>query len=179
MAVSGIRSSRRGGEEERGGYPVLGGPEAIGRYADAVFVPDNEWPKEAPLTEERLVSIVDPSSFVSRSARIGRGCVIYPNSFVGRNAMLGRRVFCLAGCVINHDVAIADDVVLASAVTLAGHVRVESGAYLGQGSSVRQYISVGRASFVGMGVVVVKDVPANTVVAGNPARVLRHRSGGP
>ena len=71
---------------------------------------------------------------------------------------------------------------LASGVTLAGKVRVGRGAYLGQRATVRQEIRIGARSLVGMGSVVIEDVAPNTVVAGNPARVLRdsndvHRPG--
>ena len=49
-----------------------------------------------------------------RAARIGRGCVLYPNSFVGLDVHLGDYVFCLSGCVINHDCVLENRVVLAS-----------------------------------------------------------------
>ncbi len=45
--------------------------------------------------------------------------------------------------------------------------------YLGQACTVRQNLSIGRGTLVGMGSVVVGDVPAGVVVAGNPARKLR------
>src|SRR5688572_3851107 len=57
---------------ERNGYPVLGGPDALTEYPDACLVPDNEWPRTLPLPRERLISLVDPSAFVSRTARIGQ-----------------------------------------------------------------------------------------------------------
>lgn len=159
----------------RWGYPVLGASEAIGRFPDAWFVPDNEFRSALMPPRERMATLVDPSSFVSRMARIGAGCVIYPSCFVGLNAVLGDRVFMLSGCVVNHDVRLADGVVLCSNVVLAGGVHVEADSYLGQGCSVRQFLRVGRRSLVGMGSVVVKDVPPGSVMVGNPARKLRDR----
>ena len=88
---------------------------------------------------------------------------------------MGDFVFCLSGSVINHDNVIEDRVVFASGVALAGHVHVENGCYLGQSSTVRQFLTIGRGSMLGMGAVVVKDVPPNSVMAGNPARKLRDR----
>jgi acetyltransferase-like isoleucine patch superfamily enzyme len=52
---------------------------------------------------------------------------------------------------------------------------VEAGCYLGQGCTVRQELRIGAGSLVGMGAVVVRDVPPGSVVAGNPARRLRDR----
>lgn len=166
-----------GAGEVRNGYPVVGGPDAIGKYENACLVPGYGWPRSVPIPSERLISLVDPSTFVSRTARIGAGCVIYPNGFVGINAVLGETVFCLSGCVINHDCTIQDRVTLASGVLLAGSVTVEPDCYLGQGSTIRQQLRVGHGSLIGMGAVVVRDVAPGSVIVGNPGRFLRHNSG--
>jgi len=160
---------------EVNGYPVLGTREVLPSYPDAHFVPDNEYHDPVEIPPQRMVSMIDPSTFISRTARIGRGCVIYPNCYVGLNVTLGDRVFILSGCVVNHDASLEDGVVLCSNVGLAGSVHVEAGCYVGQAATVRQYLRLGRGSLIGMGAVVVKDVPANAVVVGNPARKLRER----
>jgi len=156
------------------GLPVLGGLEQIDQRAEACLVPAFGWPvRELPM--ERVVSLIDPSSVVSRTAKIGRGCVLYPFCFVGLNAVLGDFVFCLSGVCINHDDVIEDGVSLASGAKLAGFVHLEQDVYCGQSCAIRQKLRVGRKSLVGMGAVVVKDVPANVVVAGNPTRIIRDR----
>ncbi len=161
--------------EVRCGLPVLGTLPIVEEHPDALLVPDNEFPHAAAVPRERLVSLVDPSCFVSPVARIGPGCVIYPNGFVGHNAQLGERVFALSGSVINHDDVLEDRVVLCSHVSLAGHVHVEADCYLGQACTVRQFVRIGRNCLIGMGSVVLKDVPADSVMVGNPARRLRER----
>lgn len=172
----GLVASGEGPPEERreiNGCPVLGTAPNLKEHPDAALVPCNEWPKSLRVPGEQLASLIDPSCFVSRTATVGAGCVIYPGCFIGLNAVLGDGVFALSGCVINHDVRLADHVVLASGVLLAGGVRVEKDCYLGQGCTVRQNLRIGRGSLVGMGSVVVEDVPPGIVVAGNPARKLR------
>jgi sugar O-acyltransferase (sialic acid O-acetyltransferase NeuD family) len=161
---------------DRNGLKVIGSKENIGEYPEAEFVPDNEWPRSIEVPMERLVSLVDPSAFVCSTAEIGRGCVIYPHSYVGHKAKIGDYVFALAGTIINHDDVVEDRVVFASAAVLAGHVHVEADCYMGQSSTVRQYLRIGKGSLVGMGAVVVKDVPPNSVMAGNPARRLRDKA---
>lgn len=160
----------------RNGYPVLGTPQELTAYPDACLVPDNEWPRAIPLPRERLISLIDPAVFVSRTAQIGVGCVFYPNSFLGLNVRIGDGVFCLSGTILNHDDVLEDRVVCASGVTLAGSVYVEEGCYLGQSCTIRQHLRIGKGSLIGMGAVVVKDVPAQSVIVGNPGRQLRRPS---
>lgn len=165
---------------EFAGNPVLGSVENIddilAAHPDALLVADNEFPRSVPLTMDRLATLIDPSCFIHPAARIGRGCVLYPDAFVGLNAVVGDRVFALSGATINHDNVIEELVVFASRVTLAGFVHVETGAYLGQSCTVRQYLRIGRNATVGMGAVVVKNVEPNSIMAGNPARLLKMKS---
>jgi len=160
------------------GYPVLGGNSVLEAHPQAHCAKAFCWPNEqvTGIARERLINLIDPSCFVSPSAELGVGCVLYPNCFVGVNARLGDLVFCLSACVINHDDVLEDRVTLASSVSLAGFAHVEVDCYLGQACTVRQGIRIGRNSLVGMGCVVIKDVPANSVMAGNPARKIKERT---
>lgn len=158
------------------GQPVLGTVEAVDRYSDALLVPDNGFPRDLiAVPRERLTSLVDPSAVVLASARIGVGCVIYPHCFVGFQASIGDFSFILSGAIINHDDVLEDRVIVTSGVALAGYVHVEAGCYLGQGCQIRQKVRIGAGSMVGMGAVVIRDVPPHTVVVGNPARKLKDR----
>ena len=157
------------------GLPVLGDAARLEQFPEAALLPGLGWPTTPPEIEDRFISIIDPSTVVCRSTHIGRGCLIYPNCFFGIGAVLGERGLVLAGCTINHDAQIADRVILTSGVQLAGYVQIETDCELGQGCTVRQRIHIGQGSFIGMGAVVVKDVPPNSVMVGNPARWLRSR----
>jgi sugar O-acyltransferase (sialic acid O-acetyltransferase NeuD family) len=163
-----------------GGLPVLDTYAGLGDYPDACFA--LEYNCGAPeigsalLPRDRVVSLIAPGAFVSATAHLGAGCVLYPGCFVGHNARLGDRVFALAGTVINHDCVLEDDVTLCSHASLAGFVHIEADTYLGQACTVRQYLRIGKGSLIGMGAVVISNVPANSIVVGNPARKLRNRA---
>ncbi len=165
--------------EFHNGYPVIGSAKQYAEFEQAYVIPDNKWRNAAvdPAwnLETRAIRLIDPSAVVSRTADISPGCVIYPHSFVGLNAQLGRNVFCLSGCIINHDVRLDDSVILASGVHLAGSVHVEANCYLGQSCTIKQNVTIGAGSLIGMGAVVTKDVPPRSVIIGNPGRFLRVR----
>jgi len=64
---------------------------------------------------------------------------------------------------------------IATGAQLASTVRVGAGTHIGVGATIRQCISIGENVIVGAGAVVIRDVNANSVVAGVPARALRKR----
>jgi sugar O-acyltransferase (sialic acid O-acetyltransferase NeuD family) len=161
--------------EQLAGLPVLSEQEALERYPTAFIIPEHEWPKKVDLPRHRLATLIDPSTFVSRTACIGLGCVIYPHCYVGSNARIGDFLFCLSGSIINHNDVIGDRVTLTSGVVIAGDVHIEDDCYLGQACTIRELRRIGTGSLIGMGSVVLNDVAANSVMVGNPARRLRAR----
>jgi acetyltransferase-like isoleucine patch superfamily enzyme len=116
-----------------------------------------------------------------------------------------QRVTIGANCAINHGVFIlgrvgvhiGDDVVLSARCMLldagldtqdtrgvesrshvAKPIRIEDGAWIGAGAIILPGVTIGHRSVVGAGSVVTKDVPAGTVVAGNPAKPIGNRATG-
>jgi len=166
------------------GIEVLGGLDSASEFGDAFFVngigsPNNFWLKEKIINKtnlpiERFESIYHPSASVSQFATVGRGVVVLKNVSISSNLTIGNHVIILSNSVINHDDRIDDFVSIASSVSIAGNVHVENHCYLGGGSSIMGNITIKQKSFVGMGSVVIRDVETNTVVAGNPAKVIRN-----
>lgn len=116
------------------------------------------------------------ATFVARSARIGRssdiaaGSILLDNVVVTADAAIGRHVVVMPNCTITHDDVLEDFATLAAGVSLGGSVRVGEAAYIGMNASVRQGLTIGSESTVGMGAVVLDDVPAEATWAGVPAR---------
>jgi Acyl-[acyl carrier protein]--UDP-N-acetylglucosamine O-acyltransferase len=155
------------------GIPILGGLSELSQFPDTALMCDNEVKLNNIHVSERLVNLIDPTAFVHPSAVIERGCVIYPNCFIGAETTLGESCFLLSGAVVNHNCTVGKHVVMATGAHLAGNVKVSDDAYIGQDATIRQFVTVGRNTLIGMGAVVVKPVPDNAVMVGNPATLLR------
>lgn len=161
------------------GVKVLGTLSQAREYPDCVFIGGISSPslfaqraaiiRKTGIPLERFETICHPSASISRLAALGRGTLILQNVTINANARVGHHVIVLPNTVISHDDEIGDFTSLASAVVLSGGVKVGPSCYLGANCSVKEHVSIGEGSLVGMGSVVLKDVPAGTVVVGNPA----------
>jgi acetyltransferase EpsM len=165
------------------GYSVLGGFDDWAQLdADVHFIAAIMHPKAAQARHRRLRSLNIPderwASVVDRSARIAGGAVVGPGCFIAANAVVetgarvGRWSAVRAGAYVGHHVQLGDFAFVGPNATLLGMSRYADGAHVGANAVCRERVTVGAYALVGIGAVVVKDVAAFTVVAGNPARPL-------
>ena len=114
---------------------------------------------------------------------ISQRCVRRTNIEIHPAARLGRRVFIDHGdgVVIGETTIIGDDVTIYQGVTLGGtgkdtgkrHPTILNGVTIGAGAKVLGPITIGNNSKVGAGAIVLKDVPDNCTVVGNPGRIVK------
>lgn len=165
------------------GARVLGALDTAPHYADCFFVNgiagvNNFWKKReiiarTQMPRERFETIIHPTASVSRTAQLGQGVVIFQNVTVTSRVVIGDHVMVLPNTVLSHDDAIGAYTSIAGGASVSGSVRVGEACYLGANVCVKEGVTIGAGSLVGMGSVVLRDIEANTVVVGNPARVLR------
>lgn len=114
---------------------------------------------------------------IQKGARIGKNCKISTHTFICEGVTIEDDVF------VGHNVSFVNDK-YPRATTADGTLQTERdwrvepilvkrGASIGTGSTILGNIIIGENAIVGAGSVVTRDVPSNTIVAGNPARVLR------
>ncbi len=123
---------------------------------------------------------------VLEGAVIGCDCNINDHVFIEHQVRLGDRVTVKAGVQLWDGIVVGDDVFIGPNATftndkfprskqyLSSHPRtvIEDGASIGANATILPGITVGKRAMVGAGAVVTKDVPPNTVVAGNPADIV-------
>ena len=68
------------------------------------------------------------------------------------------------------------DCCLSSMTNLGGGTRIGSASYIGMGALVKESLTIGHSTIVGMGSVVYTDVPDEVICVGNPARVSKRNT---
>ena len=129
------------------------------------------------IPEWRWATVMHVSAVVSPTADIAIGAYIGPLTVVEPSVQLGPRCALLGGVYVAHHSRLGEFVCCANNASVAGGVEIGTAAFIGANASVREYVTIGAYSIVGMGSVVVADVAPRQIVAGNPARPLKHAAG--
>jgi acetyltransferase-like isoleucine patch superfamily enzyme len=127
---------------------------------------------------------------IGDNTKVGTFVEIQRNAFVGRNCKISSHTFICEGVTIEDDVFIGHNVnfindLYPRSTVEDGSLQTEAdwkvvptfirkGASVGSSATILAGVTVGEGAIVGAGAVVTKDVPPWTIVAGNPAKVLRN-----
>jgi UDP-2-acetamido-3-amino-2,3-dideoxy-glucuronate N-acetyltransferase len=126
---------------------------------------------------------------IGDNTKIGTFVEVQKNAFIGKNCKIQSHTFICEGVTIEDDVLVGHGVTFINdkyprATNGNGGLQseadwkvvptvVKKGASIGSGSTILCDVTIGEKAIVGSGSVVTKDVPAFTIVAGNPARIIR------
>lgn len=101
---------------------------------------------------------------------IGENCFIFEDNTLQPFTTIGNNCILWSGNHIGHHGKIENHIFFTSHVVMSGHCHIKNGAFLGVNSTLRDGITIGENSIIGMGSVVTKNVPDNETWIGSPAK---------
>jgi sugar O-acyltransferase (sialic acid O-acetyltransferase NeuD family) len=117
--------------------------------------------------------IQHPTAILALDAQVGLSTFIGAGSIVNAHVKIGKGAIINTGAIIEHECTIGDFAHIGPGAVLAGNVRIEKSCFIGANATVKQGVKIGANTIIGAGSVVLTDIPANTVYAGNPAKQIK------
>jgi acetyltransferase EpsM len=165
------------------GFPILGGREQLdGLRRDGVshvifgFGNCEARLKLAELARAQgfiLATAIHPRTIIAEDVSIGEGSVIVAGVVVNPGARIGENVIINTLASVDHECVVEDGAHICPGVHLAGKVTVGRASWLGIGVIVMDKIRIGAGAIIGAGAVVVKDIPDGVLAYGVPAKEIK------
>ena len=126
-----------------------------------------------------------PKCSIGEKCNIGQNCVISPEVVLGKNVKIQNNVSIYTGVICEDDVFLGPSMVFTNIVNPRSAIvrkdeyvrtEVKKGASIGANATIVCGNTIGEYALIGAGAVVTKDVPAHSLVVGNPAKVIKEVS---
>lgn len=127
--------------------------------------------------DRAAATVVHPNAHLGFGVELAPGVVVCSHVSIETNARLGAHVHVNQNATVGHDDRIGDYSTISPLVAVSGNVTMDRGVFVGTGASIRQGTTLHRSSVVGMGAVVLNDVPGGATVVGVPAVVQQNQAG--
>jgi acetyltransferase EpsM len=121
---------------------------------------------------QKIKSVIDPYSIISKSANIGVGVFASKGVLVNAFSQIGDFTILNTGCIIEHECEISTAVHIAPGAVLAGNVKIGKRSFIGANSVIKQGVEIGDDVIIGAGSVIINNVSSNTKIVGNPGRII-------
>jgi sugar O-acyltransferase (sialic acid O-acetyltransferase NeuD family) len=164
------------------GVTVVGPPEDASRFPDARFVlgegSSRDWWSRTEVVARTGVAIdrwetfIHPTAMVSPHARLGPGSAVFEYACIGGSVEMGEFGTVDQHVVVGHHAKIGRNTLIITATVVSPYCEIGSDCFIAMNATIAR-TTIGDLVEVGAGSVVIKPVPSNSVVVGNPARRVR------
>ena len=117
-----------------------------------------------------MKTFIHPTSIVSKSSLIGKGCIIYPFTYISANSKIMDFVTINSYSGIGHDSVVGKFSTLSAQIDLAGHSSLGKGCFMGSGSRIIPSKKIGDYSTIGASSLITRNLPSNSRVFGEPEK---------
>tara|TARA_Y100001968_G_scaffold317147_1_gene345786 strand:+ start:5128 stop:5775 length:648 start_codon:yes stop_codon:yes gene_type:complete len=117
-------------------------------------------------------SYIHPTSLISRSAKIGEGCILFPYSICSENSNLEKLISINVHSSIGHDTKISSFCTISSHVDLMGRAEIKEQVFLGSGARVLPKVKIEEKCIIGAGATIIKSLKAEKTAYTTPAKLL-------
>ena len=124
--------------------------------------------------KHKVGQAIHSAAIVDRLVNLAEGVQIIQGAIVNRGVSIGKHTIVNTNATVDHDCEIGDFVHIAPGATLCGGVKVGKGTLIGANATVLPNCIIGKNVSVGAGAVVTTDLPDNVIVAGVPAKIIKH-----
>ena len=111
--------------------------------------------------------VTSPSAYVSPHAVVGMGTVVMHCATINAGASIGNNCIINSHALVEHDVVVEDHCHIATGAIINGGSSVGRSSFIGSGSSIRESINIGTMCAIGIGVIVLHDLSANSQFVGD------------
>ncbi|MEA4968852.1 MAG: NeuD/PglB/VioB family sugar acetyltransferase [Bacteroidaceae bacterium] len=124
----------------------------------------------------RYATLIHPSAIIPKGfCKIGNGVMMAPLSQLSPDTTIEDNCILLPNSFVGHDSTLRRFAHVASNAVVGANVEVGRGVHIGTNATIREKVKIGDFSLIGSGSVVLNDVEPNTIVVGNPAKLLREK----
>ena len=164
--------------------PILAANEA--NIADLVVENDRRNSAIPMLDLKGINARIEPGAIIREQVSIGDAAVIMMGAVINIGAVIGKGTMIDMGAILGGRATVGDHCHVGAGAVLAGVIEpasatpviVEDDVLIGANAVVIEGVRIGKGAVVAAGAVVIEDVPANAVVAGCPARVIKMKDEG-
>jgi acetyltransferase EpsM len=129
------------------------------------------------IPSNRYATLIHPTAIIPRGfCKIGNGVLIAPLAQLSPDTTLEDNCMMLANSFLGHDSVMRKFAHIASNSVIGANVDVGRAVHIGTNATIIEKIRIGDFSLVGTGSVVLQDIEENSIVVGNPARLLRRKN---